>query len=65
VYSLCIYFHNSFRVSYTLALCIRYFARRLFIRELLMFGVMNNMKGHASIQDGMYAMNIDGNMIHP
>jgi len=26
---------------------------------------MNNMKGHASIQDGMYVMNIDGNMIHP
>jgi hypothetical protein len=21
---------------------------------------MNNMKGHASIQDGMYVMNIDG-----
>ena len=42
-----------------------FIAKGLFIKEQLLFSIMNNMKGHASIQDGMYVMNIDGNMIHP
>ena len=54
-----------FRVLYTLAHCKTFVARWLFIKEQLLFSIMNNMKGHASIQDGMYVMNIDGNMIHP
>ena len=54
-----------FRVSYTLAHCTMFIAKGLFIKEQLLFSIMNNMKGHASIQDGMYVMNIDGKMIHP
>ena len=37
------------RVLYTLAHCIRYLARRLFIRELLMFDVMNNIRAILSL----------------
>ena len=33
-----------YRVLHTLAHCIRYLARRLIIRELLMFSVMNNIR---------------------
>ena len=54
-----------FRVLYTLAHCIMFVARGLFIKEQLLFSIMNNVKGHASIGDGMYVTNIDGNMIHP
>ena len=54
-----------FRVSYTLAKLHKFVAKGLFIEEQLLFSIMNNMKGHASIRDGMYVMNIDGNMIHP
>ena len=54
-----------FRVLYTLARCIMFVARGLFIKEQLLFSIMNNIKGHASIEDGMYVMNIEGNMIHP
>ena len=54
-----------FRVSYTLAHCIMFITKGLFIKEQLLFSIMNNMKGHASIQDGMYVMNTDGKMIHP
>ena len=50
VYYLCIYFYNSFfGVSYTLAHCIRYLVRVLFIRELLMFDVMNNIRAIFSL----------------
>jgi len=34
---------------HTLALCIRDLARRLFIRELLMFEVMNNIRAILSL----------------
>ena len=54
-----------FRVLYTLAHRIMFVARGLFVKEQLFFNIMNNIKGHASIKDGMYIMNIDGNMIHP
>ena len=40
------------RVSYTLAHCTMFIAKGLFIKEQLLFSIMNNMKGHASIQDG-------------
>ena len=40
-------------------------ARVLFIRELLMFGVMNNIRAILPSWDEMYVMNIDGNMLHP
>ena len=50
-----------FRVLHTLAHCIKYLARRLFIRELLMFGVMN--KGHTFIMNVMYVMNINNNTL--
>ena len=53
----------NFRVFHTLAHCIKYLARWLFIRELLMFGITNNIKGHASIMDGMYVMNNDNNIL--
>ena len=33
-----------FRVLYTLAHCIMFVARRLFIKEQLLFGVMNNIR---------------------
>ena len=54
-----------FRVPYTLAHCAMFVAKELFIKQQLLFSIMNNMKGHASIQNGTYVMNIDGNMIHP
>ena len=44
-----IFFIIHYRVLHTLALCIRYLARRLFIRELLMFGVMNNIRAILSL----------------
>ena len=47
--AVCIYFHNSFRVLQTLSHCIRYLARRLFIRELFMFDVMNNTRAILSL----------------
>ena len=49
------------RVLYTLAHCIMFIARGLFIREQLMFGVMN--KGHTFIMNEMYVMNIDNNTL--
>ena len=54
-----------FRVSHTLALCIRYLARRLFIRELLMFSIMNKHKGHTFIVNEMNVMNNDINILPP
>ena len=50
-----------FRVLHTLAHCIKDIARRLFVRELLMFSVMN--KGHTFIMNEMYVMNIDNNTL--
>ena len=44
-----LFFIIHYRVLHTLALCIRYLARRLFIRELLMFGVMNNIRAILSL----------------
>ena len=55
-------FISHFRVFYTLAIAQCLLQN---IKEQLLFSIMNNMKGHASIQDGMYVMNIDGKMIHP
>ena len=42
-------FIKHFRVLHSLVHCIKYLARRLFIRELFMFDVMNNTRAILSL----------------